>query len=210
MSPKSRTKTIHFIRHAEGHHNVAGRKDPMFGYLREDLEDPSLTDNGVQQCKDLAAKSANVLSGAQLVVVSPMNRTMETATYCLPQLVGTIPWIAVENVREQTGLHPCDRRKTIGVHKDNFLHIDFTGIKSDKDPLYFKYRFREPNVDIALRARHFMRWLKERPESEIVVVSHHHYLQVLFHDVIKTAEPDKDDVDFKNCELRTFVVKFED
>lgn len=210
VDSKSRTKTIHFVRHAEGHHNVAGRKDPVFGYLREDLEDPTLTNHGIQQCKDLGKVSVDIVKNAQLVVVSPMNRTMETASHCFPQLVGKVPWVAMENVREQTGLHPCDRRKDITVHKETFHHIDFSNIVNDKDPLYSKYRFREPNADIAVRARHFMRWLKERPETELIVVSHHHYLQVMFHDIIRSAEPAKDDVDFKNCELRTFVVKFED
>ena len=31
-------KKIHFVRHAQGYHNVAGETDPIFGYLREDLE----------------------------------------------------------------------------------------------------------------------------------------------------------------------------
>lgn len=205
-----RTKVIHFVRHAEGHHNVSGRNDPLFGYLREDLEDATLTDFGIEQCKALGAKSADIVKGAQLVVVSPLNRTMETASHSFPQLQGKVPWVALENVREQTGLHPCDRRKSITVHKENYKHIDFSGIVHDEDPLYHQYALREPDAHITARVQHFMRWLKERPETEIIVVSHHHYLQMVFRHVVKTAHPSQDDVDFKNCELRSFVVRFED
>jgi broad specificity phosphatase PhoE len=205
---KERVKTIHFVRHAEGHHNVAGRNDPFTGYLREDLEDATLTDDGIEQCKKLHLATQNKVENAQLLVVSPLNRTMQTASYSFPHMKGKIPWIAIENLREQTGLHPCDRRKSISEHKTKYAHVDFSNIAHDKDPLYYNYRLREPNADVVVRAKHFMDWLMARPETEIIVVTHHGYLLNVFRDVIHTTDPDVDGDDFRNCELRTFIVKY--
>lgn len=206
-SSNSTTKIIHFVRHAEGHHNVAGRDDPLLGYLREDLEDASLTEQGVAQCKALRSESCKTVENAQLIVVSPMNRTMQTASISFAQLNGKIPWVAIEDLRERTGLHPCDRRRSISEHKVAYRHIDFSNVHEDKDPLYWKYRLREPNADVIVRAKRFMLWLKERPEKEIIVVTHHGYLLDLLGDVLHSADP-ADAKDFKNCEMRTFMVRF--
>lgn len=148
------------------------------------------------------------MDSAQLLVVSPLNRTMQTASIAFPQLKGKIPWIALENLREQTGLHPCDRRRSISEHKEQYQHIDFSNVADDKDPLYWKYRLREPKSDVAIRALRLMDWLKERPEKEIIVVTHHGYLLQLLGEVVHTGNPGADAVDFKNCEMRTFIVQF--
>jgi broad specificity phosphatase PhoE len=205
---KTNTKIVHFVRHAEGYHNVAGRVDPLFGYLREDLEDAVLTEVGIAQCKALYADSENRMQNAQLLVVSPMNRTMQTATIGFAHLKGKIPWIAIEDLRERTGLHPCDRRRSISDHRASFGHVDFSFVADDADPLFWKYKLREPNAHVIQRARRFVEWLKERPEKEVIVVSHHGYLLDLMGEVLQTTHPDSDAIDFKNCEMRTFIVRF--
>lgn len=208
QNEKSKTKIIHFVRHAEGHHNVAGKIDPLFGYRREDLEDATLTELGLEQCKNFRESNTNSFEDAQLLVVSPLRRTMQTATHCFLQLKGNIPWVAVECLREMTGLHPCDRRLSITEHKKNFNYIDFSEIHEDADPLYYQYKLREPKEHVTRRTQQFMEWLKERPETEIIVVTHHGYMMNLFHNSIKTPEPEKDDTPFENCEIRSFTILF--
>ena len=200
-------KTIHFVRHAEGHHNVAGKQNPLFGYLREDLEDATLTPHGIEQCHQLHDESKSMIEGAQLLLVSPLNRTLQTATYSFPQLQDKIPWIALESIREQTGLHPCDRRKPVSEHSKTYTHIDFSTMIDNEDKLYSQYSLREPRSDVTTRAREFMSWLEHRPETEIIVVSHCGYLRNLFENVIKSTDSN-DRTDFKNAELRTFVIDF--
>jgi hypothetical protein len=41
-----RSKIVHFVRHAQGHHNVAGLLDPVNGYLKDEFEDAGLTELG--------------------------------------------------------------------------------------------------------------------------------------------------------------------
>ena len=199
-------KIVHFVRHAEGEHNVAGREDPLKGYLRPELEDAVLTKHGINQCKNLHKSTVDKLQSVELLVVSPMNRTIQTAMHSFPQFVDALPWVAIENVREQTGLHPCDKRKPISVHKANYGHVNFDLIASNEDPIYSKYILREPDTDVAARGREFIEWLKQRPEKEIIVVTHSAYLRHLFNRVLD-IESDADREHFENCEMRTYILR---
>ena len=84
-------------------HNVAGQEDPVNGYLREDLVDATLTEVGIVQCKQLRSSSEieSVIS-SQLLVVSPMRRTLQTVSTIFDGLL-KCPWIALEYIREQVG-----------------------------------------------------------------------------------------------------------
>jgi len=69
-----------------------------------------------------------------LLVVSPMNRTLETAALCFPSLVHKIPWVALEALREQVGYNTCRpvpiRRTTALVSNPNPL------LPTDISPCY--------------------------------------------------------------------------
>jgi len=70
--------------------------------LREDLVDASLTDLGLKQCSTLRSTQnvVKTVARSKLVLVSPMNRTIQTAYACFHGLVNC-PWIAIESLREQ-------------------------------------------------------------------------------------------------------------
>lgn len=201
-------KIIHFVRHAEGHHNVAGKKDPVNGYLNYALIDAELTEEGIQQCVALRDKVQDSLSTAQLVVVSPMNRTIKTAQHCFPKFENKVPWIALEDIRERTGRHWCDKRHSLTKHKASYPNVNFDHVTHDEDPLFHLYTGREPNADIIQRGKNFVEWLANRPEKEIIVVSHSGFLTFLLSDVMQLENADET-TKFDNCELRSFIVSFE-
>jgi hypothetical protein len=69
-----------------------------------------LDDVGRDQAKALGAHIRRHRIPIQLVVVSPLRRTLETAT----QAFGTsVPMLAVELIREAHGAHPCDKRSPV-------------------------------------------------------------------------------------------------
>lgn len=88
-----RTKKIHFIRHAEGYHNVATHHSGSNECLKRggqpaaehQLWDARLTPAGIQQAQELREYLATRPSGGRsftafdLIVVSPVTRTLETA-----------------------------------------------------------------------------------------------------------------------------------
>ena len=88
-----RTKKIHFIRHAEGEHNAETKRTGSNACLlrgsqqamEHKLWDARLTPTGIEQAQKLRTHLATRPSGGRsftafdLVVVSPLTRTCETA-----------------------------------------------------------------------------------------------------------------------------------
>lgn len=223
---KPMKRTVHFIRHAEGQHNLAARTDPKNWHLRDDLLDPPTTTAGKKQCRDFALSTTqNRLRSARLIVTSPMNRTIETATYCMAQLVNKAQWIALESIREQIGTVPCDHRTTVSSHRATFPHVNFDQITFDDDILKAVYQHnqcREPDEHVILRCLAFMKWLNTRPEEEIVVVSHGNFLFQLFSYVLTQSASRQNEctinynanrqrsvkpiIAFRNCEMRSLIL----
>jgi broad specificity phosphatase PhoE len=235
---RRRTKKVHFIRHAEGEHNVAGQVPG--GYLREEFVDAILTELGQQQCMQLhrhlvsddadnlvdavvtnggehhgaSSRKHNYrvkhhLADVDLLVTSPLRRTLQTATLSFKHLQSIVPWIALESIRETTGQHPCDRRLPTSHHKENFPHVNFEHITEENDVIYPLYTTsREPAEDVAKRAIDFLSWLSNREEHSIIVVTHSAFLRVLFRHVFgMSAEEFRG---FNNCEVRSCLMHFID
>mmetsp|Transcript_19399 Transcript_19399/g.42373 ORF Transcript_19399/g.42373 Transcript_19399/m.42373 type:complete len:332 (+) Transcript_19399:64-1059(+) len=89
-----RTKKIHFIRHAEGYHNVETAKTGSNSCLiaktdpqKHRLWDAKLTPKGIAQAEELREYLTKRPSGGRsftsfdLIVVSPLTRTLETALH---------------------------------------------------------------------------------------------------------------------------------
>lgn len=111
----NRTKTIHFIRHAEGQHNeanAAAGDDTPVTYSTPGswkYRDAYLTQKGVEQCVDVRE---HLLSGVnpQLIVVSPFTRTLQTAHIIFSGK--NIPFLVHDLCRERSGKFTCDKRRS--------------------------------------------------------------------------------------------------
>jgi hypothetical protein len=81
MNRKARYVTLHFLRHAEGTHNVSREyNDPKH-------KDARLTDFGIQQCEKLAKAQPLLFESKSskkkmTVATSPMTRCVQTARLC--------------------------------------------------------------------------------------------------------------------------------
>jgi len=245
-----RTKKIHFIRHAEGHHNVATMKTGNNDCLTVDhagkcpaehpLWDARLTDVGVAQAKALRAHLASRPSGGKsftsfdLVVVSPLTRTCETALHvfgrarkpgCPVFLDGGMappespeakakqkvaaPRILVrEECRERWGKFVCDGRRAISEIYEEFPDFDFSEVENDED-VFYSGNDRETDEHCCERALHFLQWLNNRPEKCIAVVTHSSFLRHLFTQFGGNLAQDDQELMQRtagNCELRSVVM----
>ena len=128
-------KTIHFIRHAEGHHNVADRKHGTeiltYENSGENFTDARLTENGIRQSRALKSRIEKAKGGyakwsfevvhsegikrryldIDAVVTSTLSRTIETAFYGLPVTSG-VSFFATELGRERIAEYMCEKRAT--------------------------------------------------------------------------------------------------
>jgi len=238
MYPVHRCKTIHIVRHGQGYHNVAGELDRA-NYMSWEFEDAALTDLGWQQADalhDHVVKN-NILPQVELVVVSPLLRTMQTAAavwgggeladdtkgeksalmlaenagvakHAAISSVGAPRFVANEWCREQNGLHPCDKRSSVSSYKTRFPAIDFSEIETEEDT-WWSPKSRETKEELWVRGRTFIKWLMDRPETRIAVVSHSSFIFHLCHlfgedysDVVRKELQQG----YRNCEMRSVVL----
>lgn len=167
--------------------------------MSEVFRDADLSDNGKIQCKQFASKGDDILP--DLIVISPMNRTLQTATFCFPSLVHTIPWVAIEAIREISTPHPYNQRSSLADLRIMYPHVDFSHVLHEFDPL--PNDRKETADEVAARGEEFLEWLSKRKEQNIVVVTHAVFLMKLFEKVLQ-SDDSLDASKYDNCELRSY------
>lgn len=186
------SKRLTFIRHAEGLHNKDAREKP--NYFRDRLGetmvywDAKLTPLGMEQAQTLAVKLQwRQRSGLpELVAVSPLTRTLETATIAFPNesVHGyRPPFVATSLARERIAEHTCDGRRARSILEDSFPHVDFSELESEDDDMWERKEDQPSPHDshgCMARGLQLLRWLWERPETDIAIVTHWVFLSHLF------------------------------
>lgn len=205
----AQSKIIHFVRHAEGIHNVAAEAtgclcaDPtrQCPYSHPSLVDPKLTEKGRSQVISLQSRASQ--ANPELIVVSPHVRTIESALLAFEKCNG-IPFLAVECAREHYGKHICDKRNNASDTKQKYQKIDMSLI-TEEDTLWTEER--EPRSNVIDRSFELMEWLKQRPEKNIAVVSHSSFLLTLMNACVET-EDESLTTWFETAEMRSVALTF--
>ncbi|KAK9983128.1 hypothetical protein SO802_032653 [Lithocarpus litseifolius] len=235
LYPLHRTKTLHLVRHAQGIHNVEGEKDHD-AYKSDDFFDANITPLGWKQVDNLRkhVHACGLSKRIDLVVVSPLLRTMQTAVGVfggeaytdginVPPLMAantgksghpaisslnSPPFVAVELCRERLGVNPCDKRRSITEYRLLFPAVDFSLIENNDDILWTP-GIRERDEEVAARGQKFLKWLWTRKEKEIAIVSHSAFLSQTLSAFGNDCHPSvKSEIctHFANCELRSVVI----
>jgi broad specificity phosphatase PhoE len=188
-------KTLLFIRHGHATHNSNYNPDHP-----EDYFDAPLTEIGIQQAQNVSVPEV------ELVVVSPLTRAIETALYAFPNCTNMI---AHADARETTfNSVPFNRRRPLSILSSQFPKIVFeseAGVEIDD---------RNIIEDIPLmtkRIHRLLKWIHERPESRIAIVSHCNFLSNLFmllpsNSIVldsKSRIVDPHQIAFGNCDFYT-------
>ena len=201
-APPDGSKLVHFIRHGEGHHNVAQREwrakdwdgktepytldnDPELKYV-----DAELNDKGRGQARDLTSRTEPDLQ-PQLLVVSPMRRATTTGLLAFaPHIArGTLPVLAHELCHERAGRHTCDKRLPRDELVKLYPEVDYSLLQEEEDPYWGDGVTREPWSTLAERAADFAIWLlEERKESHVAVAAHSAFLLAMFNAVLDSED----------------------
>lgn len=190
-------KKIVFIRHAEGFHNKDARELPNFfsDSLSQSMDywDARLTPTGHEQCAKLQANWPEQAGAMELVAISPLTRTLQTASLVFPANATRPPAVATSLARERVSIHTCDGRRPRSELVAEFGDwVDFAEVTSEEDEMWpvkeVEVEFPTPDGKgtvkhsdaCAARATELLRWLHARPESSIAVVSHWVFLLHMF------------------------------
>ena len=168
-------------RHGNGYHNIAERYygsvawDCHFSALDGDPEgimvwsDAHLSKEGQRQAREVnafwksqtsAQNGGQNMSLPELYLVSPLDRTLETARLSFkdlgPRTDGEIDAVVVEKIREGTGIHTCDRRSGLQYIREHFptYNVDLDPHLGEEDEFWFADK-REPETALTARLQSF-------------------------------------------------------
>ncbi|KAI0840695.1 phosphoglycerate mutase-like protein [Hypoxylon sp. FL0890] len=191
MAPNSR---LILTRHAQAEHNVD---------LDYSIPDAPLTSLGKKQAASLARLIPELQKEADVIISSPLRRTLQT-TYlgwapAIEQLGGLKNVVLLPQAQECNAL-PCDTGSAREVlEKDpEFAVFDLTPLTPDWNS---KKGFWAPTKEALYnRARWVRKFLRDRPEKNIVLVSHGDILrQITSHPATGPST-----YPWKNAEVRIF------
>eukprot|EP00418_Pyrodinium_bahamense_P079921 CAMPEP_0179059574 /NCGR_PEP_ID=MMETSP0796-20121207/25422_1 /TAXON_ID=73915 /ORGANISM="Pyrodinium bahamense, Strain pbaha01" /LENGTH=234 /DNA_ID=CAMNT_0020756333 /DNA_START=67 /DNA_END=768 /DNA_ORIENTATION=- len=152
-------KRVVLVRHGEGHHNASRNWK---------LVDPRLTDRGLTQARALHGHPD--LVGAELVVVSPLARAVQTALEAFRPHPTSLRF-ALSALHSEVAFSRCDRGRL--RHE---VAADFPEIRAWEGFEELPEQWMHPRSDRShwreRRLPAFRAWLAGRPERHIVVVGH--------------------------------------
>ncbi|GME66338.1 Ubiquitin-conjugating enzyme E2 [Neofusicoccum parvum] len=196
--------TLYLVRHAEGEHNVN---------RRHHLRDPPLTPLGHEQCAHLRATFADS-DKISIVLASPLKRTIQTAALCFGAALArpAVPFALVP-LAQEVAANPCDTGfaraeleaalpALVGEPAPFDLRkVDFGLVEEGWNSKAGVYTPSFPAVE--RRAASLRAWLRERPEENVVLVTHGAFLHYLIEDWADYDQ--KKGTGFCNCEVRRYA-----
>ncbi|EMC95903.1 hypothetical protein BAUCODRAFT_508777 [Baudoinia panamericana UAMH 10762] len=186
---------LHIMRHGQGYHSEAVNKNG------HEIRDPWLTPKGVEQCHE-RCKSFARHDQVELLLASPLRRALQTCALSFaPVLDKSIKIIALPMAEEASDA-PCDTGSPLEVLRKDFpQHVDFDHIKYGWFHHDGEYAI-DPKA-LNARAAKLRRWIRDRSEKEVVLVSHGFFNHYMTGDVNEKGE--QTTPWWQETELRTFT-----
>lgn len=193
------TKTLYCIRHGTALHNIYFKKMGELAYRR--CKDSPLLHQGVKDV-DKLKQEWNDINKIELVVVSPLSRTLSTADLLFKNK--DVPILALDELLEYPqSYHRCNMRNTIGKLVRIYPRIDFNEIQSNID-FEFSDEGREEQDEIGYlekRISVFKKWVDSRDENHIAIIGHSSYFNYMFF-----GKVDNEATELKHCHPYKIVV----
>lgn len=154
-----------FIRHAEALHNVCD--DNLW------TPDNPLTKHGKTQCRHARENwGKSVFDEAELIIVSPMTRTLQTAYYINGSAYDE-RWLISPMCAESLSGATCDEGTPKSIQVANLTWMENVAGFEELDETWWQVKRDEEEIRVA----NFLDFLQRRDEKKIVVVSHGHFLE---------------------------------
>ncbi len=172
--PTAMPPTLLLVRHAEALHNKT--RDSS-------LRDPGLSSLGAQQCEALRESLKRKLSKlpeVELIVVSPMRRTLQTASTALDWLIEDGVKVEADADWQEFYDKPCDTGSPTSELEAQYPNFDFSTV----DPIYPDKsspngkRYAHNRSAVLARAQLALHKLYGRPEKLIILVSHSAFMRL--------------------------------
>ncbi|KXL44839.1 hypothetical protein M433DRAFT_58341 [Acidomyces richmondensis BFW] len=184
---------LHIMRHGQGYHSEAVSSE---GHR---IRDPYLTPKGEEQCVE-RRNTFDRHEKVELLLASPLRRALQTCALSFEPAVNRGLQIVALPMAEEASDAPCDTGSEVEVLKREFPQVDFDHLSHGWFVHEGEYAIDPASLN--LRAAKLRRFIRDRPEREIVLVSHgffNHYLTGDVNDLGEQTTPW-----WKETELRTY------
>lgn len=185
-------KTVWCLRHGISLHNKMYKIMGMSAYVH--LDDTNLLEEGFIQAKK-TNQEWNEINDIDIVFVSPLTRTIETALNIFRNI--NVKIYALDLIKEYPGSYErINKRKSKEILIDNYGDkIDFSYLMNDKDS-YWKegIEFKETIPQLKKRVEMTKEFFKQRNEKNIAMVSHSSFINYFLYDNL-----DDENVELKHC-----------
>ncbi|GAB7340969.1 hypothetical protein MBLNU457_7307t1 [Dothideomycetes sp. NU457] len=183
---------LHIVRHGQGYHAIKPEG--------HNVPDPELTPQGVAECDQLRSRFQRHDS-VELLVASPMRRTLRTCLDAFAPCVERGLKIIAQPYAQEITANPSDTGTDIATLKTLFDgSIDWSECFDGWDE-----KKGEMATDVTVtkaRAAKLRRWIRDRPEKEVVLVTHGQFAHFLTGDVDEYGKQTTGW--WKETELRTY------
>lgn len=189
------------IRHGEATHNTLYNEIGMKAFFDKNNYDTELTEKGYNQAIELG-KNWNI--NVDLVIVSPLKRTLQTAMNIFKNI--DCPIIALDCLKEYPqGLHTCNKRTCKLEIQQLFPSIDFSLLDSEKDEMWCDIRL-ETIDELLERINKMYNFIENRSEKNIVLVGHNGFISMIKDGKFNYREDG--DEELKHCYPYKLEVKY--
>ena len=169
-------KKIYCIRHGLAFHNILFDKIGKIAYTL--YQDTPLVHEGYLQADSLS-KEWNKINDIDLVLVSPLIRTIQTCNTIFGSRLNT-NIISLECLKEypQGGNEIVNKRKSKNLLKKNAKYINFSLLDNN-----ITWNDNKEEIDsLRNRINDLKKFINSRHEKNIAIVSHTSFLQMLLYD----------------------------
>ncbi|KAH6633262.1 histidine phosphatase superfamily [Boeremia exigua] len=176
-------KLLYLIRHGEGFHNVKEKEvgraewDRHWAKVPGDgnviWEDAELTANGEQQARNIAEARSSIGNGTITTILSsPLRCCLSTVQLAFPPEARDKKPVIKEKLREQLGVHTCDRRSSRSWIAEHYPSFDIEDGFDEEDTLWTPSR-RETLKEHAIRSIELLDDIFESAYGDYIVLAAH-------------------------------------
>lgn len=188
------SKTLYCIRHGLAEHNINYEKFGSKTFYDPKFVDTSLVKEGFDQARELC-ESWKEIDDIELVIVSPLQRTLQTAIEIFKEK--EVPILSLEFVREYPlGKQTCNKRSPLSVLKKKYPRVNFHGFTSENDELWLPHR-EETLDELNGRIEKFKQYILQRPETKIAFINHGSFIGQLKDNHIRYLDNHQEEL--KHC-----------
>ena len=179
-------KNVICIRHGYSYHNKIFKEYGIDAYQMAECYNSSLLRSGIMEANHLLNTEIDTFKNIDIVLVSPLTRTLQTASILFNGLNKNI--VALDILKEYpNGLETPNKRKRKSKLIEDFPEINFEKLTTERDETWNPKRL-ENMEELTIRIKEFKEYVSNMTEQNICIIGHNNVLSSLINNKMQILE----------------------